>query len=114
MTDRHIQCAEQLDVPVVFTSNGDSFVWHDRSGLREVKPSDDVAPGTGLDGGWSCTVGPDVDEGHPRCGEHVQVVCHVGWDQSRLLTIGVESRLGPGEIEVDLRAAAAQTIRQRH
>ncbi|MGH3918950.1 MAG: hypothetical protein ACRDSG_07905 [Pseudonocardiaceae bacterium] len=35
-------------------------------------------------------------------------------DQSRLLTIGVESRLGPGEIEVDLRAAAAQTIRQRH
>src|SRR5690349_16999261 len=29
-----IEYAEQLDVPTVFTSNGDSFVWHDRSGLR--------------------------------------------------------------------------------
>jgi type I restriction enzyme R subunit len=26
--------AEQLDVPSVFTTNGDSFVWHDRTGLR--------------------------------------------------------------------------------
>jgi type I restriction enzyme, R subunit len=31
-----IEYAEQLDVPSVFTSNGDSFVWHDRSGLRSV------------------------------------------------------------------------------
>ncbi|MDH6199084.1 type I restriction enzyme R subunit [Mycobacterium frederiksbergense] len=29
-----IQYAEQLDVPSVFTTNGDSFVWHDRTGLR--------------------------------------------------------------------------------
>ncbi|WP_117215556.1 EcoAI/FtnUII family type I restriction enzme subunit R [Allorhizocola rhizosphaerae] len=29
-----IEYAEQLDVPSVFTSNGDSFVWHDRTGLR--------------------------------------------------------------------------------
>jgi len=29
-----IEYAEQLDVPAVFTSNGDSFVWHDRTGLR--------------------------------------------------------------------------------
>jgi type I restriction enzyme R subunit len=31
-----IQYAEQLDVPSVFTTNGDSFVWHDRTGLRPV------------------------------------------------------------------------------
>lgn len=30
-----IEYAEQLDVPSVFTSNGDSFVWHDRTGTRE-------------------------------------------------------------------------------
>lgn len=30
-----IEYAEQLDVPFVFTSNGDSFVWHDRTGLRD-------------------------------------------------------------------------------
>ncbi|OBF33270.1 restriction endonuclease [Mycobacterium sp. ACS1612] len=30
-----IQYAEQLDVPSVFTTNGDSFVWHDRSGTRD-------------------------------------------------------------------------------
>ncbi|MFF0123789.1 EcoAI/FtnUII family type I restriction enzme subunit R [Micromonospora arida] len=29
-----LEYAEQLDVPSVFTSNGDSFVWHDRTGLR--------------------------------------------------------------------------------
>jgi type I restriction enzyme R subunit len=29
-----IEYAEQLDVPSVFTSNGDSFVWHDRTGSR--------------------------------------------------------------------------------
>lgn len=29
-----IEYAEQLDVPSVFTSNGDSFMWHDRTGLR--------------------------------------------------------------------------------
>jgi type I restriction enzyme R subunit len=29
-----IEYAEQLDVPSVFTSNGDSFVWHDRTGVR--------------------------------------------------------------------------------
>lgn len=29
-----IEYAEDLDVPSVFTSNGDSFVWHDRSGER--------------------------------------------------------------------------------
>lgn len=29
-----IEYAEQLDVPSVFTSNGDSFVWHDRTGIR--------------------------------------------------------------------------------
>lgn len=29
-----IEYAEQLDVPSVFTTNGDSFVWHDRTGLR--------------------------------------------------------------------------------
>lgn len=29
-----IEYAEHLDVPSVFTSNGDNFVWHDRSGLR--------------------------------------------------------------------------------
>jgi type I restriction enzyme R subunit len=29
-----IEYAEQLDVPSVFTSNGDSFVWHDRTGKR--------------------------------------------------------------------------------
>ncbi|WP_327300221.1 EcoAI/FtnUII family type I restriction enzme subunit R [Streptomyces goshikiensis] len=32
-----IEYAEHLDVPSVFTSNGDSFVWHDRSGLRPEK-----------------------------------------------------------------------------
>ena len=31
-----IEYAEQLDVPSVFTSNGDSFVWYDRTGLRPV------------------------------------------------------------------------------
>lgn len=30
-----LEYAEQLDVPSVFTSNGDSFVWHDRTGLRD-------------------------------------------------------------------------------
>lgn len=30
-----IEYAEQLDVPFAFTSNGDSFVWHDRTGLRD-------------------------------------------------------------------------------
>lgn len=29
-----IEYAEHLDVPSVFTSNGDSFVWHDRTGSR--------------------------------------------------------------------------------
>jgi type I restriction enzyme R subunit len=29
-----IEYAEHLDVPSVFTSNGDSFVWHDRTGQR--------------------------------------------------------------------------------
>lgn len=29
-----IEYAEHLDVPSVFTSNGDSFVWYDRTGLR--------------------------------------------------------------------------------
>lgn len=29
-----LEYAEDLDVPSVFTSNGDSFVWHDRSGQR--------------------------------------------------------------------------------
>ncbi|MEV7321253.1 EcoAI/FtnUII family type I restriction enzme subunit R [Streptomyces sp. NPDC093970] len=29
-----IEYAEHLDVPSVFTSNGDSFVWHDRTGHR--------------------------------------------------------------------------------
>jgi type I restriction enzyme R subunit len=29
-----IEYAEQLDVPSVFTSNGDSFVWHDRTAIR--------------------------------------------------------------------------------
>ena len=29
-----IEYAEHLDVPSVFTSNGDSFMWHDRTGLR--------------------------------------------------------------------------------
>jgi type I restriction enzyme R subunit len=31
-----IEYAEQLDVPAVFTSNGDSFVWHDRTGQRDL------------------------------------------------------------------------------
>ena len=39
-----LEYAEQLDVPSVFTTNGDSFVWHDRTGLRpaveEVIPLD--------------------------------------------------------------------------
>ncbi len=39
-----IEYAEQLDVPSVFTTNGDSFVWHDRTGIRpqveEVIPLD--------------------------------------------------------------------------
>lgn len=30
-----LEYAEQLDVPSVFTSNGDSFVWHDRTGVRD-------------------------------------------------------------------------------
>jgi type I restriction enzyme, R subunit len=30
-----IEYAEQLDVPSVFTTNGDSFVWHDRTGIRD-------------------------------------------------------------------------------
>jgi type I restriction enzyme R subunit len=30
-----ITYGEQLDVPSVFTTNGDSFVWHDRTGLRD-------------------------------------------------------------------------------
>ena len=29
-----LEYAEDLDVPSVFTSNGDNFVWHDRSGQR--------------------------------------------------------------------------------
>ncbi|WP_436757884.1 EcoAI/FtnUII family type I restriction enzme subunit R [Streptosporangium sp. V21-05] len=29
-----IEYAEQLDIPSVFTSNGESFVWHDRTGSR--------------------------------------------------------------------------------
>ncbi|MFE0362311.1 EcoAI/FtnUII family type I restriction enzme subunit R [Streptomyces griseoaurantiacus] len=29
-----IEYAEHLDVPSVFTSNGDSFMWHDRTGIR--------------------------------------------------------------------------------
>lgn len=40
-----IEYAEQLDVPSVFTSNGDFFVWPDRSGLRpqveEIMPLDE-------------------------------------------------------------------------
>ncbi len=42
-----IEYAEQLDVPSVFTSNGDSLVWHDRTGLRpevEVEMSLDQFP----------------------------------------------------------------------
>lgn len=39
-----IEYAEQLDVPSVFTTNGDSFVWHDRTGIHsqveEVIPLD--------------------------------------------------------------------------
>jgi type I restriction enzyme, R subunit len=30
-----IEYAEHLDVPSVFTSNGDGFVWYDRTGLRD-------------------------------------------------------------------------------
>ncbi|MFD5830286.1 EcoAI/FtnUII family type I restriction enzme subunit R [Lentzea sp. NPDC060358] len=39
-----IEYAEHLDVPSVFTSNGDSFVWHDRTGQR-----DEVEVEIGLD-----------------------------------------------------------------
>lgn len=58
-------------------------MWVDPTGKHPggVECGDHLTAGAGLDAGWSAgAAGLDVDEGHPGCGEHVQVVlpCGVG------------------------------------